>query len=121
MARFVVVILVCLGALLLGVALLNPYWAKKRLHQNRKLKLALSKWLNLKEPKPVTEAGVTSLLVYWWSLLGGAVGAFCSVIVVRGIQPFRILLIAAVCAAFFGWVTYNLRAGWVEKRRDMKA
>ena len=116
MARIVIVLAVLLGGLIFGFVFFNSYWARKRLISNRKVRAKLAKWLKRPEPGPVTEQQVTQLLVLWWAGLAGVVGAFSSGIVVRGIQPFRILIIAAVCAAFGGWVTHHMRAGWVEKK-----
>lgn len=115
MARLIIVLVILAGGMIFGFAFFNAYWAREQLESNRMVKVKIAKWLKRPVPGPVTENQVTQLLVFWWAGLAGVVGAFSSGIVVRGIQPFRILLIAAVCAAFGGWVTHHLRAGWVEK------
>jgi hypothetical protein len=120
MARILIVLVILVGGLIFGFAFFNSYWARKQLESNRKVKAKFAKWLKRPEPGPVTEKQVTHLLVLWWAVLAGIVGAFSAGLVVRGIQPFRILIIAVVCAAFGGWVTHHMRAGWVEKKGHKK-
>ncbi len=116
MARLLVLFAVLAVGLLFGFVFLNSYWARKQLNRSRLTRSKLSKWFKRADPAPVTEKDVTHLLVLWWTVLSGMIGAFSSTLLVRGIQPFRILIAASVCAAFGGWLTHHLRAGFVEKK-----